>query len=77
MFLERIALRRDSLFCFWADPAGLLKERVFDSGSIELEDGNADGFQANFHIFNSTYRVFVLVFPRKSSVSRWTRIIHL
>lgn len=51
--------------------------RVFESGSIELEDGNADGFQANFHIFNSTYRVFVLVFPRKPSRGRWTKIIRL
>ena len=49
--------------------------RLFDTGSIELEDGNSDRFRANFHIFNSTYRVFVLIFPCRLSRRGWNRIV--
>lgn len=51
------------------------KVRLTDAGSTQLGDGNGNSFRANFHIFNSTYRIFVLVFPAKRPRTGWRRII--
>jgi len=53
------------------------KVRLFELGDIVLEDGNADCFRAHFHIFNSTYRVFILIFPQRLSRRGWRTIIRI
>jgi hypothetical protein len=49
--------------------------RFFEDGTINLTDGNDNSFRAKFYIFNSTYRVFILVHPYKPPRSGWRTVI--